>query len=154
MAGPLPIFPDNQAWARALLEEGLRHLEDARVLHLSGRYPAAIASSMKAAELGLKTVLILDGALGWWERIHSTHTPLADISGHQILRRHFERLVGYRPTLPADVRELEALVPSRPGSGGFQVRIEDNPEYPFFTVTRDPATGDLVPELHSPAAYF
>jgi hypothetical protein len=46
------------------------------------RYAAAITSAMKAAELGVKAVLILDGSMGWWEKMQQTHTPLDDMRHH------------------------------------------------------------------------
>src|SRR5207244_342536 len=113
----LPFFPSTDDWARALFREAARHLDDARTLHLAARHAAAIASTLKAAELGLKSVLVLDGALGWWDRLHTTHTPLGDISGHQILRRHADRLQAHQTTLPARIRDLEALAPGRSGAG-------------------------------------
>ena len=63
----LPTFPDAPEYARALFEEAARHLEDARVLHGASRYAAGISSSAKAAELGVKCVLVLDRAMGWWD---------------------------------------------------------------------------------------
>lgn len=62
---PRAGFPEPVIVARAFFEEGIRHLEDAQILHNLSRYPASIASAMKAAEFGVKSVLILDGALGW-----------------------------------------------------------------------------------------
>jgi hypothetical protein len=162
LAPPLPVFPEDAEWARALFAEAARHLGDARLLHGAGRYAAAIASAQKAAELGLKSVLVLDGAPGWWEKLHTTHTPLSDISGHALLKRHEERLKGYNPTLPSKAKELEALAPSRPGAASFSARAganssaqtEANPEYPFFSADPDPNTQLLTPAIHSPADYF
>ena len=79
-------FPDDTVLARALFEEGIRHLEDARVLHSAGRYPAANASSMKAAEIGFKASLILGGAFGWWENVVTSHSPVTDANGHPVLK--------------------------------------------------------------------
>jgi hypothetical protein len=77
---PSPSFPHSSILARTFFEEGIRHLEDAHILHKSQRYPAAIASAMKAAEFGVKSVIILDGAMGWWDKMFTTHSPLSDIN--------------------------------------------------------------------------
>lgn len=154
LAPQQPIFPDAATWSRALFVEAVRHLEDASVLHAAARYAGSLASTLKAAELGLKSVVVLDGAMGWWEKLHTTHTPFADISGHPILRRHAELLQGHSPTLPGLLRELEALAPGRPGADSFQIAVEANPEYPFFSADSDPHTRTLIPAVHSPAHYF
>ena len=61
---PHPEFPADDLLARYFFEEGIRHLEDAKILYQAQRFPAAIASAMKAAEFGVKAVVILDGAMG------------------------------------------------------------------------------------------
>jgi HEPN domain-containing protein len=63
-AGPLPLpvsFPSPDALAQEFFAEAVRHLGDARVLHRARRYPGAITASMKAVELAIKAVLIVDG---------------------------------------------------------------------------------------------
>lgn len=156
-----PEFPDRISLAQALCQEGLRHLEDARVLHNAVRFPASIASSAKAAELVLKSVLVLDGAMGWWDKALSTHTPLSDIENYLVLRRHFTELQAYNPTLPADVKFLEKLTPSRStakGGGGNQPQqfnqLEENPEYPFLFYGLDPAAGTDTTQLRLPSQHF
>ena len=64
-----PEFPAGEALARSFFEEGIRHLEDAEALYQAQRYPATIASALKAAEFGvkaiiIKAIIILDGAMG------------------------------------------------------------------------------------------
>lgn len=158
----LPTFPAPEGYARALFEEALRHLEDARVLHHAARYPASLSSSMKAAELAVKSVLVLDGALGWWERLHLTHSPVTDITNHTLLRRHYDLLESYRAGLPGDVIQLEAFAPERPGAARFVAgvagagiaRVETNPEYPFIEAGVDPATRAPIARLHRPTTFF
>jgi hypothetical protein len=74
ITSPYPRFPDGDTLALAFFEEGIRHLEDARILHEGACYPAAISSAMKAAEFGVKSVIILGGAMGWWDKVFTTQT--------------------------------------------------------------------------------
>ncbi len=62
-------FPREGQMAEAFYREAARHLQDARVLHRSQRHPGSITSAMKAVELGLKSVLIIDGATGWMAEV-------------------------------------------------------------------------------------
>lgn len=133
-------FPDKNALARALFEEGIRHLDDACILHIGQRYPAAIASAMKAAELGVKTIVVLDGALGWWDKIFMTHSPITEIKPVPFFQHHIKTLESYvrtsgsqRQTLIGDVMEMEGLAPTRPGAQRYEVEREKNPEYPFLS---------------------
>ena len=122
------IYPNTEVFAHALFEEAIRHLEDAHVLHSAGRLPGAITSSMKAAELGFKSVLILEGAFGWWENVIKSHSPVTDASGHLALGRvvsNFDARVVSR------IKEMERLAPSQIGKKAFSNQDERNPEYPF-----------------------
>ncbi len=154
ITSPHAHFPDKDALARVLFEEGIRHLEDARVLHEARRYAAAIASAMKAAELGIKTVIVLDGALGWWDKTFTTHSPLTDIKALPIFRHHIVMLEEYRNTLIREVVEMESLAPTRPGAKAFDIELEKNPEYPFLSYKVDPATGSGGFRLDAPSSYF
>lgn len=127
------IFPDDQTLARAMFEEGVRHLDDARLLHLAARYPAAVASAMKGTELGFKAVLILEGAWGWWEGISTSHSPVTDANRHPALKSLVAVLPGL---LLPDIIAMESLAPARLGKKAFgqnsQDQDEKNAEYPFI----------------------
>ena len=110
-------FPDGNALGRVFFEEGIRHLEDAGILHEAARYPAAIASAMKAAELTIKSVVILGGALGWWDKIFSTHSPLSAISDSRTFpyfQHHIVALGQKDKTLVAEIKKMEKLAPLSP----------------------------------------
>ena len=141
------IFPDAEAFGRAMFEEGLRHLEDAYVLHKAGRLPGAITSSMKAAELGFKTVLILEETFGWWESVTKSHSPMGDASSHAVLSQVVTR---FSPSLVSLIKEMERLSPAQLGKKAFSNQNSDerNPEYPFVLVN-----GTSV-SLGKPSDYF
>jgi HEPN domain-containing protein len=140
-------FPHQDEYAREFFGEAVRHLEDARTLHRMKRYAEAITSAMKAAELGVKAVLILDGSMGWWEKLQQTHTPLDDMRHHPVLKYHYQRLEQHdHGVLVADVMLLEKLVPSRPGAGSLDLATQENPEYPFFFL--DPGHSGVPPSSH------
>ena len=124
-------FPTDEVLARAMFEEAHRHLEDARILHEAGRLPGAVTSSMKAAELGFKAALILDGAFGWWENVLTSHSPVTDASGHVVLRQSVARLT---PEIVTVLREMERFSPARLGKKAFNNQEEDNPEYPYVLI--------------------
>ena len=124
-------FPSDNDLAQAMFSEAVRHLGDAYILHEAGRLPGAITSSMKAAELGFKAALILDGAFGWWENLFTSHSPLTDASAHVVLKQSTARLT---PGLVAVVKEMERFSPSRLGKKAFNNQEEDNPEYPYVLV--------------------
>ncbi len=69
------LFPGPEVLARAFYEEAVRHLTDSYCLHHGGSAAGAIASAMKAGELGAKSVLILQNALGIYDRVFNTHKP-------------------------------------------------------------------------------
>src|SRR5690242_16661223 len=96
---PRPAFPNQDAYARKFFGEAARHLGDAWILHREGRYPAAITSSMKAAELGLKAVLIVEGSMGWWDQLQRTHKPLDEIRQHPVLKHVYQELEQHDPAL-------------------------------------------------------
>ena len=155
----IPTFPERSDYAHVLWLESVRHLQDCYVLHAAARFPASISSAMKATEIAVKSLLVLDGAMAWWERLHGTHTPFTDIERNPILKRHYVALEGHDPDLPGRVKELERLAPSRPGSAGYDLlgdrtKQEANPEYPFFTAKSDPATQTITAELLRPASFF
>ena len=127
------IFPNTEAFAQAMFEEALRHLEDAYVLHNADRLPGAITSSMKAAELGFKAVLLLEGAFGWWENVTKSHSPMGDASGHAVLGQGVSR---FSPSVVSLVKEMEHLSPSQIGKKAFSNQEERNPEYPFVLFDR------------------
>ncbi len=85
-------FPDKDVLACALFKEAIRHQEDARILHDAQRYPAAIASAMKAAELGVKTIIVLDGALGWWDKTFMTHSPMTEIKLSAVFSTSYQHI--------------------------------------------------------------
>ena len=69
------LFPSSDSLARAFYKEAVRHLTDAHCLHTVGSAAGAITSAMKATELGAKSVLILENALGIYDRVltHTSH---------------------------------------------------------------------------------
>jgi len=107
---------------------------------------------MKAAELGIKAALILDGSLGWWDKLLQTHRPLTDIKFHAVLKSHYAALENHDPALVASVTTLEKLVPSRAGGGNFDPDTEANPEYPFFYIAT--SAGTPTSHLVGPSQYF
>ncbi len=103
---PLPLFPNNKEYARALHEEAVRHLEDARILHEAGRYPGSITSSMKAVELSLKAVFVLDGTQGWFDGLLQ-HDVLTKAQTNELLKRHHEELDRRRHLLTSDILKID-----------------------------------------------
>jgi hypothetical protein len=156
MAVSIPLLPDSSLHGRAFWEEAVRHLNDAYVLHTNHRYPASIASSMKAAELGLKSVLILDNVMGWWEKLLSVHDPLTTIqnTGRPVLTRHYDAINNADSALVTRVKDLESLAPRSQSSGRFEQSTAGvvNPEYPFLTVAPD--AGGLIARLNRPETFF
>ncbi len=149
-------FPDDAALGRVFFEESIRHLEDARVLHEADRYPGAITSAMKAAELAIKCVVILGGALGWWDKIFSTHSPLSTISNPQTFpyfQHHIVALGQKDKTLVAEIKKMEKLAPLSP-SGPYSPDDQQNPEYPFlsFQAASDNAPAEF--RLNKPSTHF
>jgi hypothetical protein len=150
----LPSFPDTEEIAKAFFEEAIRHLEDALILHRKQRHPASITSSMKAAELGLKALFILDGAMGWWPKAQDTHTPWNDASKVAILKRHQDILKAQLPTLEADITALEKLSPGKPNLNADGPDEQANTEYPFPSFDKDRSTGLYMASMHRPDLFF
>lgn len=124
------IYPNMEVFAQAMFGEAVRHLEDAHLLHKAGRLPGAITSSMKSAELGFKSALILEGTFGWWENALTSHSPVSDATGHPVLKQVVSR---FSPSVMSLIKEMELLSPSKIGKKAFgsQNQDERNPEYPF-----------------------
>ena len=150
-----PEFPSGSVLARSFFEESIRHLEDAYVLHQAQHYPAAIASAMKAAEFGVKTVIILDGAMGWWDKIFLTHSPLSDMDSKDkpYFQPHIETLTNYRDTLVAEVKLMEKLSPAKPG-GSYEIETQRNPEYPFLSYQSGSAGQPGKFRMNRPSTHF
>lgn len=148
-----PEFPNGGVLAQAFFEEGIRHLQDARILHQGNRHPAAIASAMKAAELGVKAMIILNGAMGWWDKIFLTHSPLGDINNLAVFRHYVVALTDYKRTLVADVIDMERLAPARPG-GAYDINEQKNPEYPFLSYHPNPSAESGTFRLGKPSTHF
>ncbi len=150
---PHPEFPTGEALARFFFEESIRHLEDAAVLHQAGRHPAAIASALKAAEFGVQAIIILDGAMGWWDGIFGTHTPLSAIEQKPFFRHHITAITIYSATLVWDVKEMEKLAPAKPG-GSYDLNSQQNPEYPFLTYQSGTSGQQGTFRLNKPSTHF
>jgi hypothetical protein len=104
---------------------------------------------MKAAELAVKPALILENAMGLYERIFGTHKPLTEIENHAVLRRLIPMLEAQRSDLSLELRAMESLEPTP-----FGKRLgEANTEYPFLMKMTD-ASGNTVARLQAPEAYF
>ena len=146
------LFPDSEALARAFYEEAVRHLTDAHCLHGNGSAAGSIASAMKAGELGAKSVLILENALGIYDRIFNTHKPYTEIENHPLLGRLTHDLDTYRASLSLDIRAMEGLEPKPFGKGKFEP-AEANSEYPFLLRLEDGAGGYRA-EINRPQTYF
>lgn len=146
------LFPDPEALAHAFYEEAVRHLTDSYCLHQSGSAAGAIASAMKAGELGAKTVLILENALGIYDRVFNTHRPYTELESHPILRRLTHDLDAFRANLSLEVREMEGLEPKPFGKRNFEA-AEANTEYPFLLKTTD-ASGEINTEVRRPQIHF
>jgi hypothetical protein len=124
------------------------------MLHNAKRFPGSITSTLKASELGIKAVLILDGAFGWWDKLQITHAPLTAIESHISLKKHFQRVAAQDAGLPASIKSLEKLVPGKLGAGSFNELDEANTEYPFAYAGTDPATNSKSVVLKCPGDYF
>lgn len=153
---PRPEFPASEALARSFFEEGIRHLEDAKTLHQAERHPAGIASALKAAEFGVKAIIILDGAMGWWDDVFATHTPLSKIDNQRdkpFFQHHITALTNHNRTLVWDVKEMEKLVPTKPG-GTYDIESQQNPEYPFLTYQSGTSGQQGTFRLNKPSTHF
>ena len=152
----MPLFPLPRAneLARAYYQEAARHLEDAWILHQAQRYAGSITSSMKAVELGVKSVLILNGASGWLDDILRTHDILKGIEGHPNITLSFLDALGrHDSTLQSDIKLLEALVPVKQDVKKLEYEVAANTEYPFFAFkSGSPPSASL--QLYAPGSHF
>jgi len=146
------LFPGPEVLARAFYEEAVRHLTDSYCLHHGGSAAGAIASAMKAGELGAKSVLILQNALGIYDRVFNTHKPYTELENHPILGRLTHDLDNFRANLSLEVREMEGLEPKPFGKRNFEAG-EANPEYPFLLKAIS-SSGTLTAEVRRPHTYF
>lgn len=147
-------FPREKQMAESFFREATRHLQDARILHRSQRHPASITSSMKAAELGLKSALLLSGASGWLEAALQTHCVFAEINKQTFLTQTFlDALQNYDTSLPSDIKLMEELVPFKPDIKKLEISQAGNTEYPFFAFV--PGTSPSTDaKLYLPETYF
>jgi hypothetical protein len=152
-AAPTVSFPREEAFAKEFYLEAVRHLGDARVLHVAGRYAGAVTSAQKAAELGVKAGLVLHGALGWWEELQRTHRPLTDTENHIVLSHHAQLLGVQDASLVRLVKELEAVAPASMDRKEFRVDVQLNSEYPFFYLQRSDQ-GAVASHFRGPRDYF
>lgn len=149
-----PQFPSPDEYAREFFKEAVRHLEDAYLLHEAKRYPAAITSSLKAAELSIKAALILEGSLGWRGDLQQTHQPLMKIENHPVLKYHAEWLDQQRPGLKAGITTIEKLAPGKPGAGQLTREDQANTEYPFFYLQPSSPGDSVAAHLVGPSEHF
>ena len=104
--------------------------------------------------MGIKTMIVLGNALGWWDKIFTTHSPLTDIKALPTFQSHIKILEGYSRSLIVDVVELESLAPIRPG-GNYDINTQKNPEYPFLSfLSFNPVTNTGGFRLDAPSSYF
>ncbi len=144
-----PRFPPPEELAEAFYREAVRHLSDAYCLHRGSAWAGSIASAMKAGELGAKAVLILQNAMGIYEKVFNTHRPYTEMESHPILKTLSQEL-GSRLSL--EVRELEALEPNLFGRRNFET-AEANTEYPFL-VKANGTPEQAAVAIVSPARFF
>ena len=107
---------------------------------------------MKAGELAAKSVLILQNAMGIYDKVFNTHKPYTEMENHPILRRLVHDLETYQSGLSTEVREMEALEPNLFGKRNFEA-AEANTEYPFLTKKTDTAGSPSV-IIQSPSDFF
>ena len=142
-------FPHDDDLARAYFSEAIRHLQDARVLHEVGRYAGAITSTMKATELGLKSLMILYGIRGWHDL--NTHRMMTVVK-FPIFDNLLTALKSHYPTVVSDVEEIERLVPEKQSLSKLTFIDAQNTEYPFFA--EEAAINPRRYRLYLPEAYF
>lgn len=152
MADPLtfPIpFPSDNEVAHAYFSEAARHLEDASALHRGNRYPGAITSIMKAVELSLKSLLILNGIRGWHDLMtHKVMTHIIMMKNSTIFENLLNALKSQMPTVEADIQEIERLVPDKQKLDKLTLADAENTEYPYFVYEAGGA------EMYRPAKAF
>lgn len=143
------MFPKHGDYARSLFTEATRHLLDARILHLADRYPGSITSSLKAVELSLKALLLLDGTTTLLDKLFQTHNVFTNVVSKYFKTTHLDILSTYDAWLPSDLIQLELLIPGRQDIQNMDIIQAANTEYPFFA-QYSPA----IPVLYMPGFYF
>ncbi len=103
---------------------------------------------MKSAELALKSALILEGAMGLYEKIFNTHKPLTDIKNHPLLGHIHHNLGQYRKRLPQNIEEVELLEPTLYTKVSPNPTNKANTTYPFFRIHQEENSPVSCP--HSP----
>lgn len=145
-------FPKDEDVARAFFAEAVRHLQDARVLHVSTRYAAAMTSSMKAVELSLKSLLIVHGASRWLDNALNSHAVLKEMSNvTSVSEPLLDAIETFDSTLLGDIKLLEKLVPSKINVSRLTFDEAANTEYPFLAF--DPSAISTL-TLYSPSHAF
>ena len=148
-----PVFsvplPRDSELAHAYFSEAIRHLKDARILHEADRYAAAITSTMKATELGLKSLLILYGIRGWHDL--NKHNVMAVAKSISVLDSLLNALKSQYRTVVSDIEEMERLVPDKQTLLKLTLADAQNTEYPFFA--EEPGLAHSY-RLYLPEAYF
>ena len=146
-----PTFPTQQEYARLLFQEAVRNFRDGYVLHRNRRFAAAITSAVKAVEIGLKSLLMLDASTTMVADVFQTHRIFqAYIIEMNIYKStHASYLDSYDPNLRRRIIELEQLIPSKPSAKKTDFTDVVNTEYPFFVATTTQPT-----QLIAPGIYF
>ena len=130
-------FPDDNRLARAYFIEANRHLEDAFLLHTSGRYAGSLTSTLKAIELCLKSILILEGARSWVDlNQHEIFTKI--ISDRPLFGKLQHAINTYDSALPGEIKAIEKLVPQKQEISKLELDVATNTECPFFARTAAP----------------
>ncbi|HEY3330702.1 MAG TPA: hypothetical protein VGK19_11810 [Capsulimonadaceae bacterium] len=111
-------------------------------MHANHRFAAAITSSAKAVELAIKTSILLNNSMGWWDKVFSTHKPLDDIANHAVLKGIIPIVDAQDGSLRSAIIAIERLAPSAPGKNQFASDGEENTEYPYLGLdnSADPTT--------------
>ncbi len=147
-------FPGERELAQAYFREAARHLGDARVLYVRHRHAASLTSTMKAVELGLKSVLILHGAGRWLNDALESHNVLAKLKGSSSTTQSLlDALTGYDATLLSDIELLEKLTPVKQDAKKLEFEVAANTEYPFFAFLPGSLHGQ-TPSLYTPGTHF
>lgn len=147
-------FPREEQMAEAFFREAARHLQDAQIFHRNQRHPGSITSAMKAVELGLKSVLLLYGAVGWLDSALQTHKVFAEINKTTLLTQGFlDALSNHDVTLPSDIELLEELTPFKPDIRKLEMKDAANTEYPFFAFVPG-APPNTTFQLFTPGTYY
>jgi len=150
----LLLFPKEAEMAEAFFREAARHLQDARILHRSGRHPASVTSAMKAVELGLKSILLLYGATGWLSSALQTHKVFGELKKTvPLTQKLMNALSNYDTSLPSDIELLEELTPFKPDVKKLEMSDAANTEYPFFALVPGSRSTSTF-QLYEPETYY